>query len=257
MRLSPIDASLSRLINFGQSSNSENDPGNPRLVALGMLTGCVGTMYDTTANVANWGNAEVMSVSSVGASAILPGTLVTIDKNFRIAPTLASMANTGSPVFVTLSDFQVGSTNEQFGWVLRSGITPVIYSVAATVGKVFGGTSGKATPTPAAGVQILNAQCLIAAVSTFTRQGTTLNGSSKIKVPNDGGLYPGMAVSGTGIPGSSVVSSIDATGTSYVLGSAIDTPASATATGTVTLTYTNTGYGIVQIDRPTFQSQIT
>lgn len=257
MRLTSTDLAISRLLNFGQSSNAQNNPGIGYLMQPGMQMDAVGTMFDTTANVPNWGAAEVIACSSVQAAAIQPGILVTMDKNFRISTTLASMANKGQQVYVTLTDFQIGSTVEQYGWVLRAGIAPVQYSVAATVGPVYGGTAGKATPTPAAGVQILNMQCLIAAVSTFTRIGVTQNLSTKIKVGNDGGLYPGLAVSGTGIPGASVISSIDQTGTSYVLGSAVDVPVAATATGSPILTYTHTGYGICQFDKPTFQSQIT
>lgn len=257
MRLAPVDGTISRLLNFGQSSNSQNNPGIGYLIQPGLQMDAVGTMFDTTANVPNWGSAEIVSCSSNQAAVIQPGILVTMDKNFRVAPTGASMANLGQQVYVTLTDFQIGNVVEQYGWVLRCGICPVQYAVAATVGKVFGGTAGKATPTAAPGVQILNMQCIIAAAGSFTRQGVTQNLSTKIKVPNDGGLYPGIAVSGTGIPGASVVSSVDQTGTSYVLGSAVDVPVAATATGTVTLTYTHTGYGIVQMDKPCFQSQIT
>jgi murein DD-endopeptidase MepM/ murein hydrolase activator NlpD len=70
-------------------------------------------------------------------------------------------------------------------------------------------------------------------------------------------MYPGQAISGTGIPASSVISSLDASGTDIIIGSAVGTPVNATATGTVTATLTNTGYGIVQVLSPTFQSQIT
>jgi hypothetical protein len=74
---------------------------------------------------------------------------------------------------------------------------------------------------------------------------------------NVAGVFIGQAISGTGIPASSVVSSIDPNGTWITIGSAIGTPVSATAGGNQTLTFTNTNYGICQIDRPTFQSQIT
>lgn len=114
-----------------------------------------------------------------------------------------------------------------------------------------------ATPTAAAGVQILNARCLIAAAATFTRQGTTRSGSSRVRFGNVGGMFVGQAISGTGIPASSVISAIDSDGTSVIIGSAVGTPVNATASGTVTVTMTNTGFGICQVDSPTFQSQIT
>lgn len=250
MRLAPIDAAVQRLLDFSTSSDVP-------LLRPGTMMNAVGTDFDLTANVSNWGACEVMSVSSNGAAVIPPGQLVIIDKNFRISLTAASQANKGSPVYVTLTNFQIGSTTEQYGWVLRSGICPIAYSVAATVGNVYGGTAGKATPTAAAGVQILNAICLTAAIATFTKGGTTRNGSSLVKLGNLTGVYVGQAISGTGIPGASVVSAMNPDGTSLIIGSAVGTPVSATATGTNVMTFTNTGFGICQIDRPTFQSQIT
>ncbi len=244
MRLAPSMLSP-RLLDFSVSDDV-------REWAAGTVLDAVGTDYDTTANVSNWGNAEIVYVSSVGAAAIIPGTIVVLDKNFRIAPTAASEANTGRPVLIALTNFAIGSTTEQYGWAMRSGMCPVKYSVAATAGAVYGGTAGVATPTAAAGVQLLNARCITAAVATFTR-----SGSSVVKFSNVAGMYVGQAISGTGIPASSVISAIDPNGTWVIIGSAIGTPVTATATATVTCTMTNTGYGICQIDRACFQSQIT
>lgn len=250
MRLAPIDSIGPRLLDFSLSDDVKE-------MALGTCLQAVGTDYDTTANVPNWGVAELVYVSSVGAAVILPGTLVVLDKNFRITATAASEANTGRPVYVALTNFAIGSTTEQYGWILRKGIAPIIYSVAATTGNVYGGTAGKATPTAAAGVQILNARCIIAAAGSFTRQVLTQTGSSKVRLSNVAGVFVGQAISGTGIPASSVVSSIDPSGTSVVIGSAVGTAVTATATGAVTGTFTHTGYGICQVDSPTFQGQIT
>jgi len=250
MRLAPIDILGPRLLDFSVSDDVKE-------MALGTYVQAVGTDYDTTANVANWGACELMYVSSVGAGVILPGTLVVVDKNFRITATAASEANTGRTVYVALTNFAIGSTTEQYGWILRKGICPIRYSVAATAGNVYGGTAGVATPTPAIGVQILNARCLIAAAATFTRAGKTQIGSSRVRFGNVGGMFVGQAISGTGIPASSVISAIDPNGTDVIIGSAVGTPVAATATGTVTVTMTNTGFGICQVDSPSFQSQIT
>lgn len=248
MRLAPIALAAPRALDFSVSDDVQE-------MALGSIVEAQGTDYDTTANVANWGMAELVYVCNA-SSAVLPGTLVVIDKNFRIAATAASEANTGKPVFVALTNFAAGSTTLQYGWVLRRGVAPVRYSVAATAGRVFGGTAGLATPTAANGVQILNAQCLIAAASTFTRAGVTRSGSTRVKFANVAGMYPGQAISGTGIPASSVISAIGSDGVSVIIGSAVGTPVAATATGQATMTMTNTGYGIVQCDYPHFQGQI-
>lgn len=252
MRLAPLDLIAPKLLDF---STSDDVPE----MARGAIIAAVGTDYDTTTNVGNWGECELMYVSSNGAAVITPGTVVLIDKNFRIAATAAaaSEVNKGRSLFVALTNFQIGSTTEQYGWILRSGICPVQFSVAATAGPVYVGTAGKLTPTAAAGAQVLNANTLIAGASTFTRTGLTKSGQSKVKFGNVAGMYVGQAISGTGIPASSVISAIDPDGTSVYIGSAIGTLVTATATGSVTVTLTNTNYGIVQLDRPCEQSQIT
>lgn len=249
MRLAPLNTVGPRLLDFSVSDSVQE-------MALGTIIEAQGTDYDTTANVANWGMAELVYVANASV-AILPGTIVVMDKNFRVVASAASEANTGKPAFVALTHFATGSTDVQYGWVIRRGVAPVAYSVAATAGRVFGGTAGKATPTAAVGVQILNAQCLIAGASTFTRTGLTKSGQSRVKFPNVAGMFVGQAISGTGIPASSVISAIDPNGTDVVIGSAVGTPVNATATGSVTVTLTNTNFGIVQLDYPFFQGQVT
>jgi hypothetical protein len=191
-----------------------------------------------------------MYVFSTGAAAIVPGTPVVVDKDFVITA-LATTANTGRPVYVTVSRFEIGSTTRQGGWVMVCGITPVTFSVAATAGAVYGGTAGNFTPTAAAGRQILNATTLIAAATAFTRTVTTQNGSKVLRVARSNGMFIGQAVSGTGVAASSTVASIDPSGTSVILNNAC------TASGTVTGTFTPTGFGIVHLNNAFVQGQIT
>lgn len=251
MRLAPVNYTGPRLLDFSVSDEVQR-------VALGTIVEATGTDYDTTSNVANWGLAELVMVANASV-AILPGTVVVIDKNFRVVASAAaaSEANTGKPLYVAVTNFAVGSTTVQYGWVMRKGVAPVRTSVAATAGRVFAGSAGTITPTAAAGVQINNMQCLIAGASTFTRSGKTRTGSSEVKFSNVGGMYVGQAISGTGIPSSSVISSIDPDGNTVNVGSAVGTLVVATASATVTCTMTNTGFGICQFDAPFFQGQIT
>lgn len=204
---------------------------------------------DTTANVANWGIAELVFVRNTGA-AISPGRLVHLDKDFTVLD-VPNTANTGRHVYVTLTRFLAGSTTPQGGWVMRAGIAPVQFAVAATAGAVFIGAAGQATPTAAAGKQLLQATTLIAGASTFTRPVTTRTGSRQVMVSRSTGMYVGQSISGTGIPGGATISAI-ADGGLWVLLSA-----AATASGNITATLTNTNYGIVHFDRPFVQGQIT
>lgn len=250
MRLAPLDTLVGSLLDFSTSSSEKK-------FQLGTPIAAAGTDYDTTANVANWGLCELVYVANASV-AIPPGTVCVIDKNFRVVASAAaaSQVGTGQQVYVAITNFSAGSTDVQYGWVLRRGICPVSFSVAATTGKVYGGTAGKLTPTAANGAQLLNAVTLIAGASTFTRTGRTQSGSSKVKFSTVAGMYVGQAISGTGIPASSVISAIDPDGTGVYIGSAVGTLVTATATGSVTVTMTNTNFGIVHLDGACFQSQV-
>ena len=86
-----------------------------------------------------------------------------------------------------------------------------------------------------------------------------MNGSS-VLVCQSGydGMFLGMALSGPGIPVSTVVAKLDPDGKTVYMGSAIGTiDKLATATATVTVTGTYTGYGSGIIERPFAQGAIT
>lgn len=260
MRLAPMGAVTGTLLNFDVSDDYTTTGGGTSGytgIAPGTIIQAAPTDgIITTANVPNWGVCELMYVLNTSATTFLPGKLVTLDKNFAIAE-LASTANQARPVYVTLTRFTAGDTTTQGGWVLRRGIAPVTFSVAATAGAVYIGTAGNATPTAAAGKQVLNAITLIAASGSFTRGAVTSTGSSFVRTNSVAGVFVGQAISGTGIPGSSVVSSIDPGGQGVTIGSAVGTPVTATASGAITATFTHTGYGIVHLDCPFAQGQIT
>ena len=260
MRLAPTGAVTGSLLNFDVSDDYTTTGGGTSGytgIAPGTIMQAAPTDgVITTANVPNWGVCELVYVLNTSSTTFLPGKPVTLDKNFAIAE-LASTANQARPVYVTLTNFSAGNTTTQGGWVLRRGIAPVTFSVAATAGAVYIGTAGNFTPTPAAGKQILNAVTLIAASGSFTRGAVTSTGSSFVRTNSVAGVFVGQAISGTGIPGSSVVSSIDPGGQGVTIGSAVGTPVTATASGAITATFTHTGYGIVHLDCPFAQGQIT
>lgn len=256
MRLAPNVLSGSRT-DFGVSFDYTGATSGFEGIAPGTIVTAYPTDgLDTTANLPNWIASELLFVVNTSSSTFLPGRLVHIDKNGAISDVPAT-ANTGRPVYVTLTHFSAGNTVTQGGWVMRRGICPVSYAVAATAGAVYIGAAGQATPTLTAGRQLLNATCLIAAAGSFTRSVTTQNGSSRVRMSRTTGVFVGQAISGTGIPASSVVSAIDADGQSVTIGSAVGTPVNATATGQVTGTFTHTGYGICHIDNPFVQGNIT
>lgn len=262
MRLAPLNP-VGSLLDFSVSDDYTTTGGGTSgytgvapgtIIQAGPAQGGV----DTTANVANWGACEVMYVLNTSSSTFIPGTLVNIDKNFAIS-TVPNTGLVGRPCYVCLTNFSAGDVTVQGGWVLLRGVAPVKYAVAATTGPVYiSATAGQATPTnPTGGKQIIGATCLIAAASTFTRSVTTYTGKSFVLCTNVNGMYPGQAISGSGIPASSVISSVDPGGQGVYIGSAIGTLVTATASATVTATMTNTGYGICLINDPQVQGSIT
>jgi hypothetical protein len=72
-------------------------------------------------------------------------------------------------------------------------------------------------------------------------------------------MFLGAALSGTGIPASTVVAGLDPDGKTVYMGSAIGTVGdkTATASGSVTVTATFTGYSIAHIESPFSQGAIT
>lgn len=260
MRLAPestlVGIPLSFANSFDEPSGSTIGPYGGSKMVLGLTMGASMTDgLDTTANVPNWGACEVMLVRYASATVINPGRLVTIDKNLTIAD-LANTANLAQTFYVTLSRFTAGDVTAQWGWVLLSGIAPVQFAVAATAGAAYIGGAGQATPTQANGKQLVGLRTLIAASGSFTRTVITQANNSSVRISGTNGVFVGQAVSGTGIPSSSVVSAIDPSGQFITIGSAVGTPVNATATGTVTGTFTHTGFGICQFNRPFAQGQV-
>lgn len=254
MRLAPIGTPVGNLLDFSSSVEYTTTAGGTSGYE-GLAPGTViqaapasGGII-TTAGVPNWIASELMWVVNTSSTTFVPGKLVTIDKNCAISA-LATTPNTGAPVYVTLTNFSAGDVTTQGGWVLRRGIAPVTFSVAATAGAVFVGTAGNATPTAAAGKQILNATTLIAAATTFTRTVTTKANSAILTMATTQGMFPGQTITATGTSGLTV-SQVNPDGYTLTMSG------NATATGTVTGTFTPTGYGIVQIDNAFVQGQIT
>jgi hypothetical protein len=147
-----------------------------------------------------------------------------------------------------------------FGWFQKSGLSVVkstaTVAAAAAVGLTGAGTIGANT----AGKQILGymqvqSQTATKAISNVQ----TLNGSSVLVWPGGyDGWFLGAALSGTGIPASTVVAKLDPDGKTVYMGSAVGTvDKTATASGAVTVTATFTGYSVGHIEAPFAQGAIT
>lgn len=156
-------------------------------------------------------------------------------------------ANLGRTVGVAMRNATVG----QYVWVQISGVTPASANASVAAGVTFGASAVGQIGANTAGRQILNAVCVAPSATTVIKRGTAPNASTILVVDNTDGWFPGLALTGTGIAGSTVVSQVDINGKTVVLSLAT----TATVNGNVTGTYTN--FNIVHLNRPTSQGAIT
>lgn len=212
----------------------------------------LGTKFDAVDPF--WGYGEF--VYGKAANALNVGNLVTPGATFHNYDKTPNTANTGAPCLVAVNEFASGA----FGWFQKAGICVVkstaTVAAATPVGLTGAGTIGANT----AGKQILGYNQLASQTATKAISNVqTLNGSSVLVCPGGyDGFFLGAALSGTGIPGSTVVAQLDPDGKTVYMGSAVGTiDKLATATGTVTVTATFTGYSIGQIESPFVQGAIT
>lgn len=199
-----------------------------------------------------WGLGTFIYIKS--ADAILKGSLVMMDELFNGA-LLPSTAGQGFPFGVAMAPMASGV----YGWIQVSG--RAVYKTNATVAAdtaVAVAAAGIAG-TLANGKQLVGVRNRVAATGTKTFTAQTYNGLGYVDVAAGyDGAFLGMALSGTGIPASTVVAGLDPNGKRIYLGSAIGTfgDKNATATGSITLTGTYTGYGSGIINNPFAQGQI-
>ncbi len=199
-----------------------------------------------------WGWGEFLYVRS--NDAILKGSLVIWTEAY-LGTLLPNTAGQGFPFGVAMTPLPSG----EYGWLQISGLA--VYKTNATVAAdtAVGITAAGICGTLAAGKQLLNNRNRRAATATITLAASTQNGSMVLYCPNGyDGVFLGMALSGTGIPASTVAAALDPDGKRIYTGSAIGTTGdkNATATGNITMTGTYTGFGAGQISRPFAQGQI-
>jgi len=200
-----------------------------------------------------WGTGEFIYVKS--NDAILKGSLVVWDEVY-LGTLLPSTTLQGFQFGVAMAPMASGV----FGWLQISGRcvwkTSATVAADANVAIAAAGVVGAS----ATGKQLLNVRNRISATGTKTFANTvTVNGSGTLYVPTGyDGAFLGMALSGTGIPASTLVAGLDPDGKRIYMGSAIATfDKTATATGAITLTGTYTGFGSGIINRPFAQGAIT
>jgi hypothetical protein len=200
-----------------------------------------------------WGTGTFIYLKS--NAAVIKGSLVMWDELYQAA-LLPSTTLQGFPFGVAM--YPAASGNYFWAQVQGYAVLKSTSDVAADAAVAVAG-AGLAGAT-AAGKQLVNVRNRKANAATKTVTVSTQNGTGILTAaPGYDGIFLGMALSGTGIPTSTVAAALDPDGRRIYTGSAIGTlgDKNSTATGTITLTGTFTGYLGAVINFPFAQGAIT
>lgn len=209
----------------------------------------LGTMLD--AYDSYWGFGRFLYVTSTTTMA--KGTLAMWTEAF-VAAALPSTAGQGFPFGVLMESMITG----QYGWLQISGFAPASASASVAADGVIAVAAAGQVGAAANGKQLLGARNRFASTATVALTNVqTFNGSSILLTNGYDGWFVGMALSGTGIPASTVVAKLDPDGRTVSMGSAIGTVDKlATASGLITATGTYTGYVGIVFNNPFAQGAV-
>ena len=200
-----------------------------------------------------WGHGEFIYFKS--NDAILKGSSCMWDETYQAA-LLPSAVTQGFPFAIAMAPMASGT----YGWLQRRGRAVIKTNATVAADGVLAIAAPGILGATATGKQVLNIRNRISATGTKTFTVQTYNGYGYLDAfQGYDGAFIGMALSGTGIPASTVVAALDPNGKRIYTGSAIGTQGdkNSTATGSITLTGTYTGYGSAMIDCPSCMQIVT
>lgn len=160
-------------------------------------------------------------------------------------------ANLGRPLCVAMQPMSAG----QLGWFCIAGLVPVNSNAAVAAGSIGIAAAGQAGAN-SGGKQMLNAVSLAGSANTVVKTNCTAPiGTTQIQVPNSDGWFPGVFLSGGGIPAATKVVSVDGSGRFVTVSNAT----TGVVAGSVTATYNNAAifFNVVHLMRVFAQGAIT
>lgn len=171
-----------------------------------------------------------------------------------IASDLPNTANLGRQFGVLMQSM----VTAEYGWMMLAGFAVLSAQASVAADTAIAVAAAGQVGALANGKQLNGTRNVYASTNTLAKTNTlTKNGSSTLLTTSGyDGWFVGMALSGTGIPASTVVAKLDPDGRTVYMGSAIGTVDKlATATAGVTVTGTWTGYLGTMINHPFAQGQ--
>lgn len=180
-----------------------------------------------------------------GVASTVAGSRVTYVPNTGVTALGDATGATSLPVAFALAP----TVANLFGWYQVAGVAFAQNNATAVAGTGKIAAAGTITSGAVATGQVLGGTILVANGTTFTKTGTTRNGSTEVYFSNLDGVYVGLPISGTGIPGGTTVAAgynNSPNGRNSSAGSATSLimSAAATADGTVTVTFTRTNFSL-------------
>jgi hypothetical protein len=162
-----------------------------------------------------WGQGEFMYIKS--NDAILKGSAVAWDELYQGA-LLPSAVTQGFPFGIAMAPMASGV----YGWIQLRGRAVIKTNATVAADGVLAVAAAGILGATATGKQVLGIRNRISATGTKTFTVQTTNGSATLFCAQGyDGAFLGMALSGTGIPASTVVAALDPDGKRIYTGSAI------------------------------------
>jgi hypothetical protein len=163
-------------------------------------------------------------------------------------------ANLGRAVFVAQSSGAMVAG--QWGWFLRSGVTPINGTASVAADTAFGITAAGQIGANTAGKQVLGGRIARAGADSLTKVAVSgVAGAFTFVVDNVDGLFVGMAPTGTGIGAANTVTAIDQLSNEVT----VSVANSAAVSGNIAFAFTNGAvvYNVAVINCPIAQGAIT
>lgn len=209
-----------------------------------------------------WNGLECIRLAIPVSTAVRVGTLSTLTNTYSFVA-VPNTALLGQSVAMSLNDIPSNASFVQYAWFVIAGRYPVLSTASVAADTAFGITGAGTVGANTAGKEILNARIQQAATATVVKTSVnTVSGSPTLRVSNSDGWFVGLAITGTGIPASTSIGSIDASGTLVgMVSTGTTTAQNATATGSVSVTATYNDatrfWNVATMQRPFAQGAIT
>jgi len=197
-----------------------------------------------------WGGGRL--IYGLSNDTILLGSVCQWDATFTFTR-IPNTANLGRPVAIALSAAPAG----EYAWFMRAGRWLARSGASVAADASIGITNTGVLGANSAGKQILNCRVVAAATTTVVKTANGQSGSTILYVPSGlDGWFVGIALSGTGVAASTVVTSISADNKTVVLNNALTAQING---GSITGTYNDATnfFNVLAVDNAFAQGAIT